>query len=64
MLPLAHAVNEGSDQPAHPLSLARGITAHVHNEDACLKLGLLSHYVAVYNTPMNTATIVCFVIRK
>ena len=39
----AHAaseVSEGSDESAHPLSLARGITAHIHNEDACLKLGL------------------------
>ena len=40
MLPLAHATSEGSDGPAHPPSLARGITAHIHNEGACLKLGL------------------------
>ena len=40
MLPLAHAASEGSDGPAHPPSLARGITAHIHNEGACLKLGL------------------------
>ena len=40
MLPLAHAASEGSDEPAHPLSLAKGITAHIHNEGACLKLDL------------------------
>ena len=40
MLPLAHAASEGSDESAHPLSPARGITAHIHNEGACLKLGL------------------------
>ena len=34
MLPLAHTASEGSDEPAHPLSLARGITAHIHNEGA------------------------------
>ena len=36
MLPLANAASEGSDEPAHPLSLDRGITAHIHNEGACL----------------------------
>ena len=40
LLPLARATSEGSDEPAHPLSLVRGITAHIHNEGACLKLGL------------------------
>ena len=35
-VPLAHAASEGSDESAHPLSLARGITAHIHNEGACL----------------------------
>ena len=40
LLPLAHAASEGSDGPAHPPRLARGITAHIHNEGACLKLGL------------------------
>ena len=40
MLPLAHAASEGSGESAHPPSLARGITAHIHNEGACLKLGL------------------------
>ena len=40
MLPLAHAASEGSDGPAHPPSLARGITAHIHNKGVCLKLGL------------------------
>ena len=39
-LPLAHAASEGSDGPAHHLSLARGITALIHNEGACLRLGL------------------------
>ena len=39
-LPLTHAASEGSDESAHPLSLVRGITAHIHNEGACLKLGL------------------------
>ena len=36
VLPLAHATSEGSGESAHPLSLARGITAHTHNEGACL----------------------------
>ena len=40
MLPLAHAASEGSDESAHQLNLARGITAHIHNEGACLRLGL------------------------
>ena len=40
MLPLAHAASEGSDESAHPLGLDGGITAHIHNEGACLKLGL------------------------
>ena len=34
MLPLAHAASEGSDEPAHPHSLARDIAAHIHNESA------------------------------
>ena len=29
MVPLAHATSEGSDEPAHPHSLARGINAHI-----------------------------------
>ena len=28
-LPLAHATSEGSDEPAHPHSLARGINTHM-----------------------------------
>ena len=36
VLPLAHAASECSDDSAHLLSLARGITAHIHNEGACL----------------------------
>ena len=40
MVPLAHATSEVSDKPAHPHSLARGITAHIHIEGTCLKLGL------------------------
>ena len=36
----AHAGSEGSDEPAHPLNLARGITAHIHNEGDCLMFGL------------------------
>ena len=28
------------DGPAHQPSLARGVTAHIYNEGACLKLGL------------------------
>ena len=43
MLPLEHATSEGLDQPAHPLSLARGITAHIHIEGTCLKLGIKTH---------------------
>ena len=38
MVPLAHATSEGSDEPAHPHSLAKGINAHI--QGACLKLGL------------------------
>ena len=43
MVPLAHATSEGSDKPAHPHSLARGINCsrtHRRNVDegACLKL--------------------------
>ena len=34
MLPLAHAASEGSDEPAHPHSLAMDIAAHIHNESA------------------------------
>ena len=34
MLPLAHVASEGSDEPAHPHSLARDIAAHIHNESA------------------------------
>ena len=42
MVPLAHATSEGSDEPAHPHSLARHICSHTRNVDegACLKLGL------------------------
>ena len=40
MVHLAHATSEGSDEPAHHHSLARGITAHIHIEGTCLKLGL------------------------
>ena len=29
MVPLTHATREGSDEPAHPHSLARGINAHI-----------------------------------
>ena len=29
MVPRAHATSEGSDEPAHPHSLARGINAHI-----------------------------------
>ena len=29
MVPLAHATSEGSGEPAHPHSLARGITAQI-----------------------------------
>ena len=29
MVPLAHAASEGSDEPAHPHSLASGINAHI-----------------------------------
>ena len=29
MVPLTHATSEGSDEPAHPHSLARGINAHI-----------------------------------
>ena len=29
MVPLAHATSEGSNEPAHPHSLARGINAHI-----------------------------------
>ena len=29
MVPLAHATSEGSDEPAHPHNLARGINAHI-----------------------------------
>ena len=32
MLPLAHVASEGSDEPAHPHSLASDIAAHIHNE--------------------------------
>ena len=32
LLPLAHVASEGSDEPAHPHSLARDIAAHIHNE--------------------------------
>ena len=44
MVPLAHATSEGSDEPAHPHSLGRGINCsrtHRRNVDegACLKLG-------------------------
>ena len=34
MLPHAHAAREGSDEPAHPHSLARDIAAHIHNVSA------------------------------
>ena len=46
MVPLAHATSEVSDEPAHPHSLARGITAHIQIEGTCLKLDLKSHWVA------------------
>ena len=32
MVPLAHVTSEGSDKPAHPHGLARGITAHIDIE--------------------------------
>ena len=32
MLPLVHVASKGSDEPAHPHSLARDIAAHIHNE--------------------------------
>ena len=35
MVPLAHATCEGSDEPAHPHSLVRDLTAHIHIKGWC-----------------------------
>ena len=40
-VPLAHAISEGSDEPAYPHSLARGINAHIQGKS-------LSFTVRVY----------------
>ena len=56
MVPLAHATSEVSDEPAHPHSLARGITAHIHS-DSFTVLGLWVLRLATSNineSPLQT----------
>ena len=36
MVLIAYASSEGSDEPAHPRKIASALTAHIHNEGACL----------------------------
>ena len=42
MVLIAYASSEGSDEPAHPRKIASALTAHIHNEGACVAVNLKS----------------------